>query len=147
MGAFAAAWFALQYPESVVGCVLLAPAFGFLERRWERLTPAEREEWKKADRLRVTNDWVDVEIGYGLIEEREQFRLADLAAKWRTPTLIFHGLSDDVVPAEDSLVFLRRAAYTGIELRLLKDGDHRLTAHKDEIAAEAGRFFAKRLGH
>ena len=147
MGAFAAAWFALRYPESVVGCVLLAPAFGFLERRWERLTPAEREEWKKADRLRVTNDWVDVEIGYGLIEEREQFRLADLAAKWRTPTLIFHGLSDDVVPAEDSLVFLRQAAYTGIELRLLKDGDHRLTAHKDEIAAEAGRFFAKRLGH
>jgi pimeloyl-ACP methyl ester carboxylesterase len=147
MGGFAAAWFTLRNPESVVGCVLLAPAFGFLERRWERLTPAEREQWKKTDRLRVTYEWVDVEIGYGLVEERERFRAADLAAGWRTPTLIFHGLADDVVPAEDSLVFLRQAAYTGIELRLLKDGDHRLTAHKDEIAAEAGRFFAKRLGH
>jgi alpha-beta hydrolase superfamily lysophospholipase len=72
--------------------------------------------------------------------------MADLAAGWRTPALIFHGLADDVVPSEDSLVFLRQAAYTGIELRLLKDGDHRLTVHKDEIAAEAGRFFAKRLG-
>jgi pimeloyl-ACP methyl ester carboxylesterase len=35
MGAFAAAWFAVRHPEAVVGCVLLAPAFRFLERRWQ----------------------------------------------------------------------------------------------------------------
>ncbi len=145
MGAFAAAWFARQNPGAVVGCVLLAPAFAFLERRWERLTEAEREEWRRTDRLRVKNEWVDAEVGYGLATEREAFRPADLAAGWETPLLIVHGLADDVVPAADSLDFVRRAAYPGIELRLLKDGDHRLTAYKDEIAAEACRFFARRL--
>jgi alpha-beta hydrolase superfamily lysophospholipase len=145
MGAFASAWFARRNPGAVVGCVLLAPAFAFLGRRWDRLTEAERAEWQRTDRLRVKNEWVDVEIGYGLVAEREAFRAADLADGWETPLLIFHGLADDLVPVADSLDFLRRAAYPGIELRLLKDGDHRLTAYKDEIAAEACRFFARRL--
>ncbi|MBX9626838.1 MAG: lysophospholipase [Gemmataceae bacterium] len=142
MGGFAAAWFAKQNPEAVVGCVLLAPAFGFLQRRWDRLTEAERAEWQRTGRLRVRNDWVDAEVGYGLIEERDRYHVRDLAAGYRTPTLIYHGLADDVVPDVDSLEFLRRVDYPGVELRLLKAGDHRLTAYKDEIAAAAGAFFA-----
>ncbi|HEX4611604.1 MAG TPA: alpha/beta fold hydrolase, partial [Urbifossiella sp.] len=85
MGGFAAAWFAAAHTDSVVGCVLLAPAFGFIPRRWDKLTKAEREDWKRTGRLRVKNQWVDTEIGYALAEERDQFRPADLAAKWRTP--------------------------------------------------------------
>jgi alpha-beta hydrolase superfamily lysophospholipase len=145
MGSFAAAWFAKENPAAVVGCVLLAPAFGFLHRRWDRLTEAEREEWRRTGRMRVVNDWVDAEIGYGLVEERDRFHPRDLAAGYRTPTLIYHGLADDVVPAEDSLDFLRRVEYPDVELRLFKAGDHRLTAYKDEIAAEAGRFFGRCL--
>lgn len=143
MGGFAAAWFARRHPDAVVGCVFLAPAFGFLDRRWGRLTRDEREAWRRTGRLRVTNSWVDTEVGYGLIEERAQFRPDDLADGWRTPALIFHGLADDAVPEADSLEFVRRVTYPRVELRLLKDGDHRLTAYKDEIAAEAGRFFAR----
>jgi uncharacterized protein len=145
MGAFAAAWFAKRNSAAVVGCVMLAPGFVFVERRWERLTEAEREEWKRTGRLRVVNSWVDAELGYGFAEERDQFRSAALPEGWNTPVLIFHGMADDVVPATDSLDFIRRAAYPGIELRLLKDGDHRLTAYKDEIAAETARFFSRRL--
>jgi alpha-beta hydrolase superfamily lysophospholipase len=146
MGGFASAWLARRHPELVVGCVLLAPAFELLERRWDRLTPAEREEWKRTDRLRVRNDWVDVEIGYGLVAEREQFLWRNLAREYRMPTLIFHGMADDVVPFADSVAFVEHAVETRIELRLLKDGDHRLTAHKDEIAAEACRFLERCRG-
>jgi pimeloyl-ACP methyl ester carboxylesterase len=142
MGGFAAAWFARQAPE-VVGCVLLAPAFGFLDRRWGELTEEAREAWRRTGRRRVTNEWVDVEIGYGLVEERDPFTPERLAAGWHTPALIVHGCRDDAVPVEDSLSFLRRVDYPDVELRLFKSGDHRLTAYKDEIAAEAGRFFAK----
>lgn len=145
MGGFAAAWFAKGEP-AVVGCVLLAPAFGFLDRRWAALTPAERDDWRRTGRRRVTNEWVDVEIGYGLVAERDRFTPQQLADGWRTPALLFHGCRDDVVPDSDSLEFLRRVEYPDVELRLLRAGDHRLTAYKDEIAAAAGRFFAARAG-
>lgn len=143
MGAFASAWFTLAHPNSVVACVLLAPAFRFLQRRWDRLTPLEREEWRRTDRLLFKNEWVETELGYGLVEEREQFHPNELASGWNTPALLFHGLADDVVPLEDSLDFLRGTKYAGVELRIFKDGDHRLTAYKDEIASEACRFLAQ----
>jgi pimeloyl-ACP methyl ester carboxylesterase len=144
MGGFASAWFTLAHPEAVVGCVFLAPAFRFLQRRWDRLTPAERDEWQRTDRLPVKNEWVETELGFGLVEERHLFRPNDLAARWNAPALLFHGLADDVVPVEDSLDFIRETKYPEVELRIFKDGDHRLTAHKDEIAAEACRFFEQK---
>jgi alpha-beta hydrolase superfamily lysophospholipase len=125
--------------------VFLAPAFGFLERRWNPLTEAERAEWKRTNRLRVANEWLDVEVGYGLAEEREQFPPHLLPLGWRTPSLLFHGLADETVPETDSLDFVRAVAYPQVELRLIKDGDHRLTAYKDEIAHETGRFFTRLL--
>lgn len=143
MGGFASAWFAKSNPEVVFGCALLAPAFGFLQRRWGQLTEEDRETWRRTDRLRVRNEWLDVEVGYGLAEERDQFQLGELATGWRTPALLFHGVADQVVPDEDSLEFLRLVDYPHVELRLFKDGDHRLTAYKDEIASEVGRFFSR----
>ena len=146
MGGFASAWFTKQNADRVVGCVFLAPAFGFLDRRWNSLTPTEQDEWKRTGLRRVKNDWIEVEIGYGLVEDREQFTPRSLVAGWRTPALLFHGLADDTVPDTDSLFFLRHIEYPQVELRLLKDGDHRLTAYKDAIARAAGAFFGQLLG-
>lgn len=145
MGGFASAWFAKDHPACVLGAVLLAPAFGFLDRRWEALAPEERAAWQRTGRRRVANAWVDVEIGYGLVEERDRFAPRHLVCGWATPALLFHGLADDTVPDTDSLFFLRHVDYPHVELRLLKDGDHRLTTHKDAIATAAGAFFANLL--
>ncbi len=146
MGGFASAWFAKANPERVVGCVFLAPAFVFLDRRWNNLTPEEQIAWARTGRRLVQNEWVSVEIGIGLVEERARFRPEELVSGWRTPSLLFHGLADDVVPDSDSLFFARRVEYLHVELRLLKDGDHRLTAYKDAIAGAAGTFFANLVG-
>jgi pimeloyl-ACP methyl ester carboxylesterase len=143
MGGFAAAWFAVRFPETVTGCVLLAPAFRFLERRVTELTPGELDQWRRTGVRRLHNEWIDVEIGYGLVEERAAFDPAELARRWRTPLLVYHGLADDVVPVTDSLAFIETTGYPDAELRLLKAGDHRLTAFKDEIAPEACRFFER----
>jgi pimeloyl-ACP methyl ester carboxylesterase len=140
MGGFAAAWFAARHPEAVGGCVLLAPAFRFLDRRLTELTAAELDDWKRTGVRRLRNEWVDVEIGYGLVAERAAYDPAELARRCRVPLLIFHGLADDVVPAADSLAFLEATTNPDVELRLRKAGDHRLTAFQDEIASEACRF-------
>jgi len=59
--------------------------------------------------------------------------------------LRFHGPADEVVPYTDSLFFTQNVGYSQIQLRLWKDGDHRLTAHKEAIAAGVGEFFVEFL--
>jgi pimeloyl-ACP methyl ester carboxylesterase len=144
LGGWAAAWFALRRPEAVAAAVFVAPALRFPHGSWERLTDAQREEWRRTGRLRVRNQWLDVEVGYGLAEERDHFPEEALAAGWLRPLLIFHGMRDDTTPYADSLAFVERTACTDVELRLLKDGDHRLLAYKEEMAEAACAFFARR---
>ncbi len=145
MGGLACAWFALQC-DDVAACVLIAPAFRFLERRWHMLSDFEREYWRQAGHVRYQNEHIDVEVGFGLVEEWSLYKLEELAERWHTPALIFHGLADDIVPAGDSIEFQQKAAGADIELRLFKSGTHRLSEVKNEMAAEAIRFFSRVAG-
>ena len=146
MGGWAAAWFTQRHPQSVPACVLLAPALDFLRSRWALLPEAERRRWKATGRLRIRSDWVDTEIGYGLVEEIERFPVERLAAELTRPMLILHGMRDEVIPYTQSLAFVERAAHPNIELHLYKNGDHRLLAYRDEMAEAALAFFARHTG-
>jgi pimeloyl-ACP methyl ester carboxylesterase len=143
MGGWASAWYTLLHPEVVAACVLIAPAFDFLRHRWSRLSEAERRRWRETGRLRLRNQWIDTELGYGLVEEIGRFPVERLAAELGRPLLIFHGMQDDTVPYEHSLALVQQAPYSHIELRLFKDGDHRLVAFKDDVAESACAFFAR----
>jgi uncharacterized protein len=143
MGGWATAWFALDRDLAVVPAVgLIAPAFRFMQLRWETLSPPEREAWRQSGRLRVRNQWVDIEIGYGIVEDIDRFPPGTLAARWKVPLLLYHGLADDTVPAADSIAFVQGTAFARVELRLLK-GDHQLLPYKDELAEEFCRFFGR----
>ena len=144
MGAWATAWFAVRRPEAMAAAVFLAPAFQFLHGNWARLDEAAREQWRGTGLLRVHNEWLDVEVGYGLAEERDQFPPAELAAKWALPLLIYQGLRDPTTPHTDSLEFVEQTAFPDVELRLLKAGDHRLMAYREVMATAACDFFARR---
>jgi len=143
MGGWATAWFTLRHPGRVPACVVLAPAFDFLHRRVATLTEEEHAQWKRTGRLRVRSDWVDTEIGYGMVEEIDLFPMEKLAAELSRPMLILHGMLDTVVPYQVSLTFMEQAVCPHIELRLFKDGDHRLLAYKDELAESACNFFSR----
>jgi alpha-beta hydrolase superfamily lysophospholipase len=144
MGGWAVAWFALDQGGAIPACAAIAPALDFLSRGWDALSEARRRSWRETGRLRVQNDWVDVEIGYGMVAERGQFPREWLEAGWKTPLLIFHGMRDDTVPYAGSLAFVERTPFPEIELRLYKDGDHRLLGYKEEMAEAACAFFARR---
>jgi pimeloyl-ACP methyl ester carboxylesterase len=145
MGGWATSWLALRHPEQVPACVLLAPAFDFPLSFLARLDEAQRLAWYQTGRLRVRNEWLDQEVGYGLIEEADRHPLAELIAGWHTPALIFHGMRDDVVPFARSVAVVEQIAYPALELRLFRDGDHRLSGLQGEIAEAACSFFARRL--
>ncbi len=143
MGGWAAAWFSLRHPNSVPACVLIAPALDFVRSRWADLTEDERRRWKETGKLRVQNQWLDTEIGYGLVEEIDLFPQERLASGLTRPVLILHGMKDDVVPYTNSVAFLEKAVHPDMELRLFKNGDHRLLSYKDEMAEAACEFFAR----
>jgi pimeloyl-ACP methyl ester carboxylesterase len=141
MGGWASAWFAAKHPARVAACAFVAPAFRFLE--WQRLSEFERCEWRRAGRLRVQNEFVDVEIDYGLTADANYYRFETLAAEFRAPAIIFHGMADETVPYSLSVDFAARCAVGDIELVLFKSGDHRLNRERERLAVAACEFFAK----
>jgi pimeloyl-ACP methyl ester carboxylesterase len=141
MGGWTSAWFARRHPERVTGCAFIAPALDFLRGRWNSLSQSDRAEWKRTGRHRIQNEWVDAEIGFGIVEEIDMFPLDDLISHWSTPLVIFHGTRDDVVPYRQSLAFVERVVFPRIEIRLFKDGDHRLVEFKEEMAESACALF------
>jgi pimeloyl-ACP methyl ester carboxylesterase len=144
MGGWASAWYTLRHPEAVAACVLVAPAFDFVRGRFMQLTEAEREEWRRTGRMQVRNEWIDIELGYDLVAEMDQFPAELLPAEFARPLLILHGMRDTVVPYSHSLAFAERAE-ADVEVRLFNTGDHRLLEFKDEIAEAACRFLAPHL--
>lgn len=147
MGGWASSWFACRHPQRVGGCVLIAPAFDFLQGRWNRLTQAERSSWEETGLIRVRNESrnCDEDLSIALVQERSQYLPEELARRWSTPALIFHGLHDEIIPFGGSVQLLQHAPPGILELRLFQQGDHRLLAWKDEMAEAAVTFFA-RLG-
>jgi uncharacterized protein len=138
MGGWASAWFAAKYPGRVAACAFVAPAFRFLE--WKKLRAAERREWQRTGRLRVRNEFVDVEIEYGLTADANDYPFETLAAEFRTPAIIFHGMADEIVPYSLSLEFAAQCMSKNIELMLFKSGDHRLNREKERLAFAACEF-------
>jgi dipeptidyl aminopeptidase/acylaminoacyl peptidase len=75
----------------------------------------------------------------------EHFEVGVLATRLVCPLLIFHGMLDETVPYMQSISFLQTARHADIELRLYKDGDHRLLKYKEEMAEAACSFFSRHV--
>jgi len=125
-GALVAAWASVDHPRLCHRLVLLAPAFGFVERH--RAT------------MRVKSEWVDARLSEDLVEESARRRDEDLARRLAVPTLILHGERDEAVPVDASRAFVR--ARPDVRLLVVPGGDHRLTAWKELIAREVLGFLA-----
>lgn len=132
MGGYLAALYAASHPE-VERLVLLAPAFQFAQR-WQKMQGTEAiARWK-------ATGWLEV-FHYGdQAMRRVHYRLFEDAAAqppcpdFAQPTLIFHGIHDDVVPVEFSRAFA--AAHPNAHLREM-DSDHELLSVMDDIVVEA----------
>ena len=131
MGGAVAAWRHLAHPRETGPLVLIAPSLQFPGRMAWQLGPAAMEEWKTTGLRRFESDWIDLEIGFGLIDDGINYDPQKLLRGHAAPTLIFHGMKDDAVPWRTSSTFQEDCPYPQIDLVLLKDGDHRLSEHKE----------------
>jgi pimeloyl-ACP methyl ester carboxylesterase len=129
----------------VCALVLLAPAFRMAERWRARLGEAEWERWRTTGFIE-TKDHAHggmARVDFGFAEDVE--RVDGGGGGWpdvRVPTLVIHGVHDDVVPVEGS----RRWAAGKHHVRLVEvDDGHELVASLDRIGHEADRSLASLL--
>ena len=131
-----------EIDDRVEALVLLAPAFRFAERWASR---PEFEIWRE-------QGWIDAYDYVGMRPARIDFAFATEALEldsagggWpdvRVPTLIVHGVHDDVVPVEVS----RRWAAGKSQVRLVEvDDGHDLIRSLGRIMAESERFLDRFL--
>jgi len=118
MGGYLAALYAARRPETA-GVVLMAPAFRFARRWHERLGEAAVEDWKRTGALEVFHygEGRSRKLGYQLLEDGERYEDYPEVTQ---PCLIFHGVHDDVVPAQYSRDFA--AGRGNVRLEMMDSG-------------------------
>lgn len=124
----------------VQGLILLAPAFQ-LARRWKQQLGAEWDAWK-ASGWREVADYTTggmSKIDFGFVEDVEAVDVG--YPDVRVPTLILHGIHDDVVPIERSRTFAETRPW--VHLVELDDG-HELVASIPRLLAESEAFLVER---
>ena len=136
LGGYLAALHAARHPSAVDALVLMAPALDFAARWRERLGPAAMEAWERDDALAIEHFALKrtASIGFGLMRDAEQHPAYPRVI---APALVFHGVSDDVVPLSGSE---RWVAETPTARLVRKPDGHELAATAPSIVEEAIAF-------
>lgn len=127
---------ACERDPRIAALILLAPAFQ-LAARWRAQLAGELDAWRHTGWRtvidRTTNHPARIDFGF-----LEDITAVDVGfPDVRVPTLILHGINDDVVPVEHS----RRFAEGKRHVRLVElDDDHELVGSLPTILDEADRF-------
>lgn len=135
LGAYVAARYASQ-SDRPAALVLMCPAFGFMRRWAEQLTPAEREAWQRQGVRDVMHFATDemTPLGWGMMADALTHPEVPEVS---VPTLLFHGRRDEVVDPVGSEAYA--AAHENVELVML-DSDHGLGDVVDEIVQQSLGF-------
>jgi pimeloyl-ACP methyl ester carboxylesterase len=126
----------------VGGLILFAPAFQLVER-WRLALGDAFAEWERTGWREVLDYTTGqpARVDFGFVEDarRVDVGFPDV----RVPTLIIHGIHDDVVPVDHARRFA--AGKRNVQLVEVDDG-HELVASLPRLLAEAERFLAPWIG-
>jgi uncharacterized protein len=132
---------AAERDSRVVAMILLAPAFKLVER-WRQTLGPEWDLWRERGWREVTDYTTGqpARVDWGFIEDA--IRVDVGYPEVRVPTLILHGLHDDVVPFETSRTLALGKDW--IDLVELDDG-HELVASMPTLLEESEAFLAQHM--
>ena len=142
LGGLTALWFAALHPERIRFVVTIAPAFELAGRLLLALGRDKARRWREEGRTRLKTDHAEFDLAYAFVQDESRYPNSGLMKELRTPTLIFHGTADEVVPCQLSVNFARRS--DAVRLVLVENGDHRLTEHKEALFEQMWSFVAER---
>lgn len=135
LGGYLSTLYAAKHPVDAL--ILMAPAVDFYSRWTERLGPELLAQWKNKGHL-----WVDhfgskkqQRLSYALFEDAQK---QEPWPKVNTPTLVFHGKNDDVVPQDR----VERWCEQNQARLVLFDSGHELTDVVDTMFEQSRDFLA-----
>jgi len=133
MGGGSALWYSALHPEAILAGLHIAPALALDRALLDWAGPERRRRWEETGTVRFQNDLVETDLDWSLIEDLRRYPVDDLLTRYRTPALLLQGRRDTSVPWRGVADFVARCAFTGIDLHLFADGDHRLTDRKERL--------------
>jgi pimeloyl-ACP methyl ester carboxylesterase len=122
-------------PHQVHGCLLIAPAFDFFDRRRDYLGTDGLAAWREHGIVEAVDQYTGepYRLCYDLIADG----VARQQAVWDhgapCPVRIFHGTEDEAVPVAASQRFVSEAPCPDCRLTVIDGGDHRLLDHLPAI--------------
>jgi uncharacterized protein len=138
LGGLTAAWLG-QRNASVERLVLLAPAFEFLSHWQQQLGAAQLEQWQQSGAIEVYHhvEAQSIPLGYAFWTDAGLYN--ETALDRPSPTLIVHGVMDDVVPVEASQRYVAQRPWCKL---IEMQSDHGLTDVLPDIWAATEKFCA-----
>lgn len=138
LGGLTAVILAEKYPELIKKMVLFAPAFNFTENWQKRLGQDTLSRWQSAGVLPFFHYTYNQEmlLNYHFFEDAQSY--CNLDFHNTIPTLICHGIHDEIVPLSASESYAKNKDW--VQLVTL-DSDHGLGDHLSELLAQTQTFF------
>ena len=129
MGGAVIAWYALEHAGEVGPLVMIAPSLSFPAGIANQIGPDALHEWRQTGARRWQSEWLDMEVGYGLMQDADHYDPSRLQEELDSPIFIVHGMRDATIDWRASIAFAE-GCRSPCDVLLLKDGDHRLTEYK-----------------
>jgi pimeloyl-ACP methyl ester carboxylesterase len=125
---------ALERPQRIKGLLGIAAAPDFTEDLlFARLGPAERQALRELGSVTLPSEYDPAGYTYtrDLVEEAKGHLLLRRPIAIAAPVRLLHGMGDNAVPWQRSLLLCARLESRDVTLTLVKDGDHRLSRPSD----------------
>ncbi|MGE0743709.1 MAG: alpha/beta hydrolase [Rhodospirillales bacterium] len=134
MGGWIMLLVARAHPKRVAGLVGIAAAPDFTEDLiWERMDEAQRATLMSAGVIHAPSQYdpVPTPITRALVEDGRRHLLLRRPITVHCPVRLLHGMRDPDVPFARALQLADALLSADVEVRLIKDGDHRLSRPQD----------------
>ncbi len=137
-GGLTAAWLGEKYPQ-IKRLILLAPAFGFLSHWQAKLGETQIQQWQESGYLSVYHYGLkdNFPLNYQFFVDLNGYQ--DEKLQKPIPTLIIHGIHDDVIPIQFSLDYAKSRQWVQL---IQLNSDHSLTNCLSEISLAIEDFLS-----